>query len=698
MLVILAATALAAAPDCPPLPEPAVVLLDDRRSDADRAAAAAALARAGDADALPVLRAASRDRRPAVQEAAVTAAAAFADAEAVALVADVAADRQARLATRLLAVETLGVIGQPDAAASLWRLAGDRRVAARVRARAARELEGRYPDALAELGEPRAVSEPLGAAVGVAANGVVAGVALSSVGAWGRFDAAPAIGAVGGGAIGASTAGLYAATVPVTTGQGLAYASGVGWGVAYGGLGARAILGPAAYGDDAARERHARLDPLFRLVGTVAGASVGAAAVAADPRPLDVVEVDLAGYLGSAVALSIADVAAWHPPPAPRASPDGPAPRDTAYWNAWNLRTRRLRAGVTLSGASAGLGAGVALHRQWSLDAHDAFFAAVVGAEAAWVGAYAPAAAGIDDDALKGTVRLPLHAAAIGALAIAEARPVPWEASALGLFGAVAGNALGYGAPLLVGATDEASIARVMIPIGVAGTAGGVAAAPWLDPGLGQWTTAAVGVPIATANAVIVGDRLRAAGALSRDQVGGLALTTASIAGVGAVAVGPWADPRPADVLVVGSAAAWGAWYGVLVPMAAAPDLAAEDVRLVGVLTADAFAAGGAAALIAGLEPGRTLPAQMGGLLGATAGGLGAAMASGAGRDVALGALVGTTAGMLAGGALTGRVGDAPAWTFRPPRLPGRWTAAVWPTPGADGELGAHARVAVTGW
>lgn len=674
------------------------ILLDDRRAVEERVIAAAALAAMGDPDVLPFLRAAARDRSPEVQRAALDGAATFDDPEAVAIARWLAVDTATPADVRLAAVEALGTFGGDDAARALWEIAGAPDVLARVRASATRRLEQSYPDTLATLGAPRNVSDPVGAAAGILATGVAGSVLLEAVGEWGRSDAAAIIGGIGGGAVGLSGAAIYATSRPVTRGQGLAYASGTGWGLTYGLVGSDTALGQRRFvGSQVAFDRFEVYDPAFRALGTAAGTAVGAAFLTRDPDPSDVVEVDLAGYLGSALALSAVDLAVWHPPPAPQDPWYDPQVEEE--WRTWNRRTGRLRSGVMLGGASAGITSGLLLNRAWQLDGEDVAFAGLVGAEATVVGFTWPMALGVEDENLKGTMRAPVHAAIVGALVLSEAYPVPIGASATGLYGAAVGNALGAGLPMLANVRDDGAVARGLIPLGVAGTAGGVLAAPWLDPGAGEWTSIGVGVPIASAEGLAVGVWLQEHTAFEGQQVAGLSLTTGALAGAGLITIGHFVDPKPDDVLLVGSAAVWGGWYGALVPIAFDLRVQPEDVALTGAIAGDAFMAGSGLLLANGFEPKRAIAPEMGGLVGATLGGLTAAMASRDSRDVALGALVGSTVG-FGGGAAVGALVDAPPALHlgRLPRLPGRWSGSVVPITGEDEKLGVAVNVSATGW
>jgi hypothetical protein len=679
----------------------AVVLLDDRRADAERVAAAEALGQRGDARAVPLLRAASREGTAAVQIAAVRAVMKYPGAEAVDVARMLLLDREREASVQDAAIEVLSAVKLPEAGEALWSLAGAAGVRDRVRAGARRALEEHYPEVLASQGPPRTVSDVWGATAGVAAQGVLGGVLLGSVGTWGAFEGGTEIGAVGGALIGVSTGTLYAVKRPVTRGQGLAYASGVGWGLTGGVLAANAAFGPRDWiRNSADQRRRERFAPALWSIGSAAGAAVAATRLAHDPQPADVLEADLAGYLGSALVLSAVDIASGPPPV--YVPPDAFVDEE-ASWNAYSDQRRNLgrrRSAAALAGAASGFGAGVLLSKRWTLDPEDALFASVVGAEAAWVGTFAPDALGINPD-LRGTLRLPLHAAVAGALAYAEWHPVTPKQSAVAAFGALTGNAIGASIPLLAGYGED-TVARSMLPVGIFGMGLGLGAADTLATTPGDWTMVAVGTPIASAQGVALGVFLEDRGVLDTEQAAGVALAAGGGVGAGLLTLGKWVEPKPEDALFVGACGVWGGWYGTMIPIAADARMEGAEIAVSGSLVADAFmVAGGVLTAKDRLDPGRTLIPQTAGLTGATVGALGAAMFSRDGNDVALGAVVGSAVG-IGGGALAMQwLGPkADDFAFRAPHLdlPGQWLPSAGPYVGEDGRAGLSLGLTGTGW
>ncbi|MCA9566554.1 MAG: hypothetical protein KC656_01885, partial [Myxococcales bacterium] len=411
------------------------------------------------------------------------------------------------------------------------------------------------------------MSDTLGGVAFGAAWGVAGGVALSSVGTWGAFDAGPVIGAVGGSAIGMGSAAWVASRTPVTTGQGLAVASGTGWGLTTALWATDALHGrPRLLYYDPSRSDtnrlHRDLGAAYRLVGVAAGATLGTVWMRGQPEPADVLEVDLATYLGSAIALSATGLALYRPN-AWAAESDWESP---AFWDARWQATRWMDAS-NIAGAAVGMGVGLAMRERWELDAEDVGFAMVLGLEGAWVGSWLPDALYIRDSELKGTVRLPWNASIALGLAVAELHPMPWQTTGVTATLAGAGNAFGAGLPLVaLGRPTDAEVARVMLPVGLAGTVTGVLAAPWLDPGPGEWTMTALSSGLSAYNGAAVAQALPG---VDGRQVGGVLLMGAGAGAAGSLVAGHYADPRADHMLTLGSAAAWGSFYGVLAPIAA---------------------------------------------------------------------------------------------------------------------------------
>ena len=670
----------------------ATTLLDPAAPLGDRTSAAARLGQTGDAAVLPFLRAGTLDPLGAVQTAAVTALAGVVDPAAARLAAEVLADPSRDDDARAAAVATLAALRLPEAGEILYDAASDRSLPSDLRSLAGAAVAQSYPELVAARGAPHRVSSLPGAAAGVAGNGLAGGVLLSSVGTWGQSDAGTVIGGVGGGVIGVGSGALYAVTRPVTAGQGTAYASAVGWGLTAGVMGTRAIYGErgGSYWESDLRTQRENVGAGLRALGVAAGTTTGALLLRRDPSAEDVLSADLAGYLGAQVGLATVDLASGGAAYGCLYRGDGSI--DCAAASRW----RQGRNAAGLVGLGAGLGLGAAFRQGWDPDLADLSFSAAVATETAVVARLLPDALRAREP--KGTVRLALHGGAALAQVAADRWEVPLGHTASMVWGGALGTALGAGIPMLMDVDDFAPVAGGMILGGVAGTAGGLLAGPALDLSGGDLAMLGVGVSFMAAESAAIGYVLEEKGDRVRPDLDtGLALTATSITGVGLTALTRAVAPDAADMYFLGSAGAWGVWYGVLTPIALRAEGDRADLVLTATVTGDVFLGLGGLALspVVGLDPRRTVVAQLGGAGGATVGALAAALGSGDPANVAQGAVIGSTVG-LAGGALATRVWSPRELVLRRPHLdlPGRWTASLAPT--ADG--GVVGQVLVTGW
>jgi len=664
--------------------EQAADLVDPDAPLQDRVAASQALA--DDPQALPFLRAALHARDATVVAATVEALGGVPTLAAAELLARVARDEASAQRVRILAVEAFGrhaqsvtSAGAPGVHAAagdlLWELAADRDLRAPIRASAHQTLKEHYPDTLASRGRPIQPTGTTGAVLGTLANGAAVGVVLASVGVLGQSDAGPAIGGIGGGLIGLGTGALYAAQSPVTDGQGAAYASGVGWGITLGGFGASALVDrpntPITY----SRQWDARAALL--LTGTAAGVATGAVLLRGDPRLEDVFEVDAAGYLGSQLA-----VAAF------RLAEDSPSTGD------WSV--------VALTGSAVGLGAGAALHPYWHLEPSDLLFAVALTTETTALGILMPTAA---DIRRSGWPHTGIHLGLAGGLALAEVIPSTPHHSGMMFYGALVGNGLGAGVPLLFEGDDPQPLAISMMAAGAVGTGAGYALGNVLQVEPGDWSMIAVGTSLVAAEATALGGVATDKGHITANQLGGIVLTSSSVAAAGFLAASPFVEPRPGDMALLGSSAVWGVWLGTMTTLAIDPDVDVNDGVLAATFTADGFLVAGGVLLLADVEPVDTLGAQLGGVTGATIFPLVATLSGNSDTRVfATASVLGTVVGMGAGGVITWVVQRNNRDKDRTSRSSLRWApGGTWmPSAGPavlpDGQVGVRVGVSVTGW
>lgn len=688
------------------LVERARILLDDRVDGEERERAAAELAATGDLRALPFLRAAAGQTTPTVQEAAVRAALGFEHPEGVSPAQVFLEQRAAPKDARLSIVDALGEHHTPQAAQVLWDVGANDEVQARIRAAAFDELRESYPTELEGFGTPPPIADTFGALTFVTASGLAGGILLSSFGVWGQFDAGPALGAVGGSAIGLGSGALYAATHPVTAGDGLALASGVSFGLTYGAWTTTAVHGAWRYLDWPNKDDVVEPAAAWRALGVIGGGAIGLFSVSRNPTAWDVLEVDTATYLGSGIALGAVGLLTYRPPEDDRITfstfTTFGGPRGISVRRQYDLEASRRLALAELLGATAGATTGYLLHDRWQLHWQDGAIASVLAAEGAWAGNWTPPLLAIPDDDLKGNIRLPLHLFAAGGLVLGELTEPSYGRSLSTAFGAGVGNALGASIPMVAGYDDDRSIATWMVPLGLAGTAAGFVVEPMIAPTPGDAAMIGVTTAITGTTGTWLGLALDDQEVwIDSGQAPGLGLLATGLGGLGAYGLAAVLDPRVDDTLVVGSAAAFGAGYGALIPLSLSSDGDPAAVLYSTMGVELAFTSASVLGIRAGLKPRSVVLPELLGLSGGTLGALVVGLVQDDGQYVAMGSVVGGTVG-IGVGALTsavvanaGRPRTASRWR---PQRPPIVIPSFRPEVGSAGQTVPVVGVDVLGW
>lgn len=595
-------------------------LLDEGRDTDARIDAAQRLALLGDERAVVFLAAASRERDVGLQVASLAAAAAYPGAASIALGRARLIEEHQPDAVHRAAIDLLVAVNLPEAGAVLLEIAEDDDLPNATRADALDAVLAHYPQLLEGRETPAVPRSWAGNALTSAATGVVGGVMLSSVGEWGKFGPGAAIGAVGGGVIGAGAGAFYAWSRPRTLGQGMAYGSAVGWGLD---LGARVSQLTEASDDVAAG---------LRVAGVAVGAGAGFYLMGQDPDPSSVLEVDTAGWVGAEIGAATAVI----------------------------VQSTRHQLGVpdnlyaphgAIAGSAVGLTTGLLLKDKWALTPEAAAYAAVTGAELGIASSLVPSI--LDNGDFAGPGRLGLHLGVAAGLGVAALKPVGYERAGWAAYGAAMGNALGLGAPSLVSARpSEQGVSALVAGAGLAGLVGGTLVAPRMDASSGDLAMLAVGIPLAGLEGLGVGYYLADEDIANSDFQRGLSLTGVAVAGVGLAALGQRVDPEPGKMAFLATAATWGAFYGFGMPLALDHVEGLGRLALSTTLTADAFLAGGALLMspLVDLAPSATVIPQLAGLTGATVGALSVALTTSESRPVVQGALIGATVGLVGGG------------------------------------------------
>jgi hypothetical protein len=666
----------------------ASILLDDRGTMAQRMEAARQLSVSADPRALPFVRAASRSDESEIRALAVSVASNWKSAEAVDLLVQ-CAQRERDEEIMEAAFQALEDLSMPESGEALYIMAGSETLANDRRARASQALESAYPELLADRGAPSHGSDRLGMTAAVAANGLVGGMALGSVGVWGQSDAGIGIGAMGGGAIGVGTGVLYARGQPLSRGQGLRYASNVGWGTT-----GAIILNEIADTDDNSAA-------LVLTAGTVTGAVTGFRAMQQSLDEKDVMETNLTGYLGLQLArgtvLSIME--------------DQPCHwdvdlEDASCWAYRETRTRTAQIGM-LAGSAGGLAFGHVMSSRWNPSSDDIYLATSLGAQSAWVAGWLPEALELDIDVAP-LVNLGFHGGVSAALAVAHRRPVDSSTTSMMNYGAVAGNALGAGLALIPANSKEQTIVRSMLGVGMLSTGLGAWAAPQLELSTGDATMVGVGTGLTMIQVASLAQVLQDYGFLQHsDQSVGLVLSAGSLSSAGLMALGSRFDPEPLDSLFIASTGGWGYWFSGLGMVALDPDIHDSGKLLIATASADLAMGVGGLILWEGteLQPRDTLMPQLIGVGGATIGSLVVALGSDDGQKIAWGALGGSAVGLATGSLLSFNLDSGTAQPAAltsgliPDRfrqrldLPGEWSISALPMMQEGGSLGGHVSI-----
>lgn len=303
-----------------------------------------------------------------------------------------------------------------------------------------------------------------------------------------------------------------------------------------------------------------------------------------------------------------------------------------------------------------------------------------------------------------GVPRLVANGMGAGALLFSELYPVSPKRSFTMGYGVVAGNAIGAGIPRLAQVEDSQPAVAAMLASGVLGGAVGFAVGEHLHPKPGDYALVGIGVPIIVAESAAIGSVLTNRGQLDWRQYPGLILTAGGVGAAGLLAGGYAFDPQPGQVVLVGTAAGWGAWYGALTPIALDLPGDRDDLLLTIVGTADAFMLGAVVLELPAvqLDPRRTLVPQLGGVGGATLGALAVGLATSDRQAIAGGAVVGSVVGIGGGMVVEGvlekrRAPEALRLPHPHIDLPGVWAVSGAPMPSDDG-MGLQVNLSVLGW
>ena len=561
----------------------------------------------------------------------------------------------ASMAQRALSVSSQ--LKDPMIAQLLFLYVQDASIPVVLREEALQILQNGYADWMSGRETPiiRAASNRLANQIYAVSAGVTGSVLLGSVGVWGQNDTSEVIGYYGGALLGATSGWLISQQEHPTLSQAALMASSTGWGLGLGQMG--------AYGLDVQPEYAA----LFRTVGVMAGTGYGHWARNRQMSLSDVLEADFMGYYGSQVALGLTDVLAdqsllqypqyeeyfpdrpleWDSPEAQQYQAD----YDAAYVDFEERRDKhdRQKAIGAAVGASIGLGVSHVLMPEWKPTTKSVLFAGV------WAGQTAIATdnllSGLEVDYPQGKVRLSAHATMAGALVYDHFKPTTYDQSIFSAYGAGVGYLLGYGINDLMEG-DYLTGNRNASLESMFGTLGGTLLGNQMGFTVSDWVSTGVGMGISGWHFGSIASIAQENEWLTSQQASGLVATGLGATALGLLGTGHSFDISSSDAIFLGSAAAWGTYYGALTPLMLGVDssMTSSEKLLTTLLTSDAFLAVGTTALLRNrLESEQTAIPQVLGLAGATLGSLGAFLFTDSSQVVSGAALVGATVGLGSG-------------------------------------------------
>jgi hypothetical protein len=334
------------------------------------------------------------------------------------------------------------------------------------------------------------------------------------------------------------------------------------------------------------------------ILGVAAGTGVGLLLARDPPAARDVLASDLATFVGAQMGAGLGDLL------------DLSLPED-----------RNLRAPLSLGGGAALLGASLLASRS-GLTLPDPLTTWIDLGHGAWIGAWAPLLFSDhpEESQVGGGLRMGLGAGYLAAVALSPHVESSPRSASLQVGGMLAGNALGAGIPLALGAQEPARL--VVGPMLAGGIGWGVFGAHVSE---GKDT-----VPV------------------------GYALTAGGAGTLIAAGLAPFVELEPSESVLVASAGAWGSWYGAWAGTLF--DLPSDAHWGLTLGAGNAFLVGSSLLVATSWHPtwGDVLRIDGLGLLGGSMGALAGVITSPDLDAVALGSLLGSTAGLAAGALLPG--------------------------------------------
>lgn len=554
------------------------------------------------------------------------------------------------------ALQTMAKLQQPIMAQSAWNYAQDIRVPYQLRQEAVNMLEQHYPAIIAEKGKPilEKADDMFANRLYAASMATSTSVLLGSVGVWGQNSASETIGYMGGALLGATGGWLLAKEQHPTLGQASLMASSVAWGLGEGQMISRSF--DMTNGNAA----------LFRTLGVMGGVGYAYRARERDTKVSDVLETDFLGYMGGQIAVGVRDIIGdtssdlrpnyddFYDYSVQMTQEDINA-ADQAYYAAEEAyyvkkeELNRQRFKTAVLGSTLGLGVAHVITPKWNVRPQGALFSGVYGTQAAIASSLAMDAYDVEHP--DGIVRLAIHGVAGGALLYDHFRPTTYTHSVLSAYTTGTGYFLGFGIPALLDMEWKSS-QKFGLWSGITGTFAGTYLADKSKLSDGDWISTGVGLGISAWHFGMLSTVLSTYDNPNYQLPTGVFLTGMGASTIGLGMAGQKYDLSSTNTIFLGSATAWGAYYGGLLPMAlgvedqwtgrqrAATMLAVSDVFLL---------SGVYASVVEKYDVRRSAIPQILGVGGATIGSLGAFLFTDSSQMVTLASLGGATLGLVGG-------------------------------------------------
>ena len=560
-------------------------------------------------------------------------------------------------------LQTLSVLTHPVLGEVVWKYTTNEQMPEDLRREGLGILQNQYPTLLSERGEPTILppQDWLANRIYATSMGVTGSTLLGAVGTWGATEAGIAVGYVGGALLGTTTGYLIAQKNHPSLGEATLMASSVGWGLADG-----ILLGNAW-------DLQANGDAGMAALGTVLGAGFTHwRSQNHNVQTSNVLEGDFLAYWGSQMSVEMYNLIkdnTTYPNWDDYVTPDLESEygseayneAEQAYWaaedeyyNALNQHSQK-RAGVSVLGSSLGLALSPLIVEKWNVRPQSALLSGTYTLQGLIASRlYFEASDVQKSDSL---VRLTTHATMAGALVFDHLRPSTYEQSIFSMYGGATGYLFGYGVPMILD-MDWRQTDQTAAFVSTVGALGGGYLGNQMNYSTQDWVSSGIGLGLSAWNLGMLTSILDDVTDNENNQLmPGVFLTGMGATSLALGQVSRQFDVETGDAIFLGSAAGWGAYYGVLLPNAFGFDdsMTSTDRQILTLALSDATLLGGIYTLVKNdYQPQDSTIPQILGATGATLGALGAMLFTTDSQSISLATLGGATVGLV-GGVYLGR-------------------------------------------